>query len=133
MIYKTCGGKDLVDIECRMSRTLHKYSESMQNNLLCNTDQGFRCLHEDQIGQCHDYEVRLLCMYPWCYPRKLYSFEFLLSFYNKLFMQLHFLVNFSMQFNEQNLNLKHSTCLKKEKKMCPELKINLFNFSLIHL
>uniref|UniRef100_A0A061QFX2 Putative hemolectin n=1 Tax=Cupiennius salei TaxID=6928 RepID=A0A061QFX2_CUPSA len=68
MLYKTCGGKDLVDIECRMARTLHKYSDSLQNNLICNTEQGFRCLNEDQIGKCYDYEVRLLCMYSWCYP-----------------------------------------------------------------
>lgn len=75
-MYKTCGGKDLIDIECRMARTLHKYSESLQNNLICDIDHGFRCLNDDQVGKCYDYEVRLLCMYPWCYPRKCCFFFF---------------------------------------------------------
>ncbi|KAG8199486.1 hypothetical protein JTE90_009334 [Oedothorax gibbosus] len=67
-LYKTCGGKDLIDIECRMSRTLHSYTESLQKNLQCDTLHGFRCHNSDQIGKCYDYEIRLLCMYDWCYP-----------------------------------------------------------------
>ncbi|XP_054708363.1 hemocytin-like [Uloborus diversus] len=67
-IYKTCGGKDLIDIECRMSRTLHSYKESLQKKLVCDTMHGFQCKNEDQVGKCYDYEIRLLCMYEWCLP-----------------------------------------------------------------
>ncbi|GIY74808.1 EGF-like repeat and discoidin I-like domain-containing protein 3 [Caerostris extrusa] len=67
-LYKTCGGADLKDIECRMSRTHHSYDLSQQNNLQCNLQDGFSCHNKDQIGKCYDYEIRLLCMYDWCYP-----------------------------------------------------------------
>ncbi|XP_055937840.1 hemocytin-like [Argiope bruennichi] len=68
-LYKTCGGKDLVDIECRMARTHHSYELSQQHNLKCDLEHGFVCHNQDQIGKCYDYEIRLLCMYDWCYPK----------------------------------------------------------------
>ncbi|XP_035218784.1 SCO-spondin-like, partial [Stegodyphus dumicola] len=68
MLYKTCGGKDLVDIECRISRTHHSYLKSQQKNLVCDVHKGFRCFNDEQIGNCYDYEIRVLCMYDWCYP-----------------------------------------------------------------
>lgn len=64
--YGLCQKPDLKYIECRMALTQHDWTVSPQNELVCNTDVGFKCYNRLQAGDCYDYEIRAYCLYSWC-------------------------------------------------------------------
>ncbi|XP_030375562.1 hemocytin [Scaptodrosophila lebanonensis] len=54
-VYGTCLKQYMTKVECRVRNT-HEPSEQMDENVMCNLNEGLTCL-----GKCHDYELRVFC------------------------------------------------------------------------
>ncbi|XP_070561362.1 uncharacterized protein [Ptychodera flava] len=76
------------DIECALADdTNTPYDGTGQDSLTCNLQQGFRCFHSNQNGDCFSYAIRLLCAEPLkedskhvCVDNDGQSFEFSCTF-----------------------------------------------------
>ncbi|XP_067130718.1 hemocytin-like [Centruroides vittatus] len=64
-----CQKPALKEIQCRDAKSLKDYTETGQNNLVCDPEVGFKCYNKFQKERCYDYEYRVYCFYDWCTSR----------------------------------------------------------------